>query len=298
MTNNVLILGANGRFGRAANTAFTEAGWNVTTLTRTGGGPKTISADASDARALSKAAEGFDVLVNALNPPYDKWKTLLPVLTKSVIAAARHSGATVVMPGNVYNFGTTPPAVITQSSPQIASSGKGLLRVEMEAAFRKSGVPTIILRGGDFIEAETTGNWFDSQITNKVAKGVFTYPGPMDRQHAWAYLPDMARASVELSEIRETLPTFADIPFSGYTLTGTELHRAVEAGSGKSLKLKSIPWGIMSALGLFSPVIREVVEMRYLWNQPHSLSGDTLAKRLPDFEPTPLARAMTEVLRG
>lgn len=36
MTDKVLILGANGRFGRATHKAFTDAGWDVTALVRPG----------------------------------------------------------------------------------------------------------------------------------------------------------------------------------------------------------------------------------------------------------------------
>lgn len=302
MPKKVLVLGANGRFGRGAMTAFNNAGWDVTALVRPGKSSensKVIEADASDPIALSAAAKGFDVLVNALNPPYHKWKSMLPVLTDSVIKAAQTSGATVLIPGNVYNFGTNPPTVITDQSPQTAASGKGALRVEMERRFRDAaGIQTIILRGGDFIENEKTGNWFDSQITNKIDKGIITYPGPKDQVHAWAYLPDMTRAAVDLCEIRETLPRFTDVPFNGYALTGDELIGAIEKATGKTLTVKTVPWGIMSVIGWFSPLIREVVSMRYLWNKPHRLDGAALQKLLPEFQPTPLARAMTQVLRS
>ncbi|OUS07508.1 hypothetical protein A9Q96_06260 [Rhodobacterales bacterium 52_120_T64] len=301
MTNKVLVLGANGRFGRATYKAFSEAGWDVTALVRPGKTHKgkVIEADASDPVALSDASQGFDVIVNALNPPYNKWRELLPVLSASVIAAARTSGATVLIPGNVYNYSVNPPSVLSADTPQNAIEGKGALRVEMERSFRDApNIRTIILRGGDFIEAEKTGNWFDSQITNKVAKGIITYPGPTDQIHAWAYLPDMARAAVQLCEIRETLPRFADIPFAGFALTGEELITAVEAATDKTLKVKTIPWGFMSAVGLFSPVIREVVAMRYLWNKPHQLDGSALNALLPDFKSTPLNVAMQQSLHS
>jgi len=299
MTNKVLILGANGRFGRGAYTAFSDAGWDVTALVRPGKthSGKMIEADASDPTALSAAAKGFDVIVNALNPPYHKWAELLPVLTASVIAAARTSGATVLIPGNVYNYSTNPPALLSAETPQNATNGKGALRVEMERSFRDApNIRTIILRGGDFIEAEKTGNWFDGQITNKINKGVITYPGPTDQTHAWAYLPDMARAAVQLCEIRETLPRFADIPFAGFALTGDELIAAVEDITDRKLKVKTVPWGIMSAIGIFSPLIREVVAMRYLWNKPHRLDGSALAHLLPNFKPTPLKAALQRAL--
>lgn len=297
--NKVLILGANGRYGRAAARAFLDAGWDVTKLTRSGTGPDSIAADATDTAALSKAAQGFDVLVNALNPPYHKWVTELPKITAAVIAAAQSSGATVLIPGNVYNYGQDMPALLNADTPQLARTGKGALRITMERDYQQAkGIRTIILRGGDFIEATKTGNWFDSQIVNKVNKGIITYPGLLDQVHAWAYLPDMARAAVGLCEIRDTLPAFADIPFAGYALTGNQLIKAVERAVNTPLKRKTVPWGIMGIIAIFSPLVKEVVAMRYLWNVPHQVDATALQALLPDFQPTPLDKAMLQALQS
>lgn len=299
MKKTALILGANGRFGRAAMAAFDQAGWTVTALVRPGkakGQANVIEADASDPATLSKAATGFDVIVNALNPPYDKWATENPRLTQAVIAAARASGATVMLPGNVYNFGPDMPPVLTPETPQSATAGKGLVRMEMERTYHDADIPVIILRGGDYIEAEKTGNWFDSQITNKVHKGVFTYPADYNIEHAWAYLPDMARAAAGLCDIRQQLPKFADVPFPGYALTGEQLALEIEAAGGQTLKRKRTPWGLLGVVAMFMPVVREAVAMRYLWTTPHRLAKDPLAKLLPDYRPTPVETAMKQTL--
>ena len=120
----VLVLGANGRLARHAATAFAASGWRVRTLARRpdprvgvieghgdGGGdarPTDIerrTGDALDATVLAAAADGADVIVNALNPPYGRWRREVPALTEAVLGAARASGATVMLPGNVYAFG-------------------------------------------------------------------------------------------------------------------------------------------------------------------------------------------------
>jgi len=85
-----------------------------------------------------------------------------------------------------------------------------------------------VLRAGNFLDTEPSGNWFDMVITAKTGKGKFIYPGNPDVNHAWSWLPDLARAAVDLAEMRDDLPTFADVPFAGYTLTGRELCTAVE----------------------------------------------------------------------
>ncbi|MEO0999663.1 MAG: NAD(P)H-binding protein, partial [Pseudomonadota bacterium] len=196
MSDPVLILGAAGRFGRHAVEAFAAAGWSVTAQTRPGRTPDLppgvthAAFDATDAARLTEAARGQAVIVNALNPPYPAWPREVPRITAAVLAAAQASGATVLLPGNVYTYGRTMPEVLTPETPQRAETRKGRIRIEMEAAYREAGVPTILLRAGDFIDTRApSGNWFEDHIAPKAGEGRMTYPGPMDRVHAWAFLP-------------------------------------------------------------------------------------------------------------
>lgn len=301
MKNTVIILGARGRFGRAALDAFVKAGWNVRATYRPGSPisvPDSVQAaevDATDPGALQAACRGQDIIVNALNPPYDKWEKEVPKLTTSVIAAARASQATVLIPGNVYNFGPDLPSELTERTPQ-AGQGKGKIRQEMEAAYRQAGVKTIVLRAGDFIERQRTGNWFDSIMTKDIERGRVTYPGPLDRVHTWAYLPDMAQVAAALCARSNELPHFCDVPFPGYALTGRDLLDAIERVTGRPLQHKVFPWWALRIMSPFSPLLREVYAMKYLWDKPHRLSGQRLKELLPEFSPTPIEQALYAVL--
>ncbi|WP_417491530.1 NAD(P)H-binding protein [Maricaulis sp.] len=301
MSGQVIILGARGRFGRAAVTAFLAAGWSVRALARdwTGaapaGGETRVTGDAFSAASLGAAAAGCDVIVNAVNPPYPKWSRDLPRITRAVIAAAKQTGATVMLPGNVYNFGRNMPPRLDAATPQRARHRKGGLRVEMERAYAGAaadGVQTVILRGGDFFEGVKSGNWFEDHITANIARGQVMYPGPLDRVHAWAFLPDMARAMAALAGQRAALPSFETIGFAGYALTGRELVDALEGVAGRRLKITGMPWTFLRLLGLVNAQMREVCEMEYLWHVPHAIDGARLAQLLPDFQPTPLAQAL------
>jgi len=305
MSHTVLVLGAGGRFGRAAVDAFRDAGCQVRAFRRSWqgvavpAGVEPVAGNAFDAGVVSAAAAGCAVIVNALNPPYPRWRQDLPHLTDSVIRAARASGATVTLPSNVYNYGAGMPARLTEETPQAPTTRKGRLRAEMEQTYAQAaddGVQTIILRAGDFIERQRTGNWFDSHIAAKVAQGRALYPGPLDRVHAWAYLPDMARAMAALAAIRAQLARFETFGFAGYALTGRELIDAMERAAGQPLKVSGVPWPLFRLLGLVSPMLREVVEMAYLWRVPHTIDGNRLATTLPDFRPTPLDAAITDAL--
>jgi nucleoside-diphosphate-sugar epimerase len=283
MTQTALILGATGRFGRNTATAFETAGWAVRRFDR--------SKD-----SLEDAAKGVDVIVSGWNPEYTDWAEQVPKLHAQVIKAALANDVTVILPGNVYVFGEATAAPWSEVTAHRAENPLGRIRIDMEKAYRDSGVQTILLRAGDYLDTEASGNWFDEIMTTKLHKGKFIYPGALDRKHAFAYLPDVARAAVRLAEMRADLPQYIDVPFQGYTLTGRDLAAAVQAASGYPVKAKSMNWLPLHIAKLFWPLGRKLIEMQYLWNTPHCLDGSKMNSLLPDFKHTPLVQALKTAL--
>lgn len=302
----VTVLGAAGRLGDHAAAAFLDAGWTVKGVARGAKaaglrhGVEAIEADAFDRRSLIRACEGSDVVFNGLNPLYPEWHEKVMPMARNVVAALKATGAAHVFPGNVYNYGREIPALAGPDTPQYGSTRKGALRIGMEQLFAEAasrdGIQTIILRAGDFYGGTARGSWFDLVITAKLAKGVFTYPGPTDLAHAWAYLPDLSRAFVALAEKREALGRFERFTFPGHTMTGAELKAHCETVVGRQLKTAGVPWAVMRAGGLVYPMWREVAEMSYLWHRPHALSGDKLAAAIGTVEITPVAEAVRQAI--
>ncbi|WP_415403636.1 NAD-dependent epimerase/dehydratase family protein [Tateyamaria sp. SN3-11] len=293
---SVIILGAKGRFGRAAAQAFGAAGWDVTCAGRGLSGPGSVDVDATDAGAVMRACAGHDVIVNAVNPPYHHWAKVVPRVTQAVIAAARAAGATVMIPGNVYNYGADLPPVLREDTPWLADTRKAGIRIRMERAYRDSDVRTIVLRGGDFIEAAQTGNWFESYIAPKAQQGKMMYPGPLDQPHAWAYLPDMARAMAGLAERRAQFSGYEEFGFEGYGLTGAALVDQVARAVGKPMRVSRLPWFAVRVMALWSPLMRETLEMRYIWRRPHVIDGAKLRRALPAFRATPVEAAIRDAV--
>jgi nucleoside-diphosphate-sugar epimerase len=312
-TPAVLVLGANGRFGAAAVRAFHAAGWRVIAQARRplAAGIAQLATraavDPADTAALATATGGgVSVVIHALNPPYDRWATEALPLARAAIAAARARGATLIMPGNVYNFGEDMPTVLTEETPQRARTRKGLLRIEIEEALRAAsleGVRCAVLRAGDFFGGGT-GSWFDLALVKSLRRGRFTYPGPLDVVHAWAALPELAAACVALAARADGLAPFSVHHFEGHAVTGRELADAVQAvavrrgllPAGGRLKIGGLPWGLMRVLSPFVPAWRELVEMAYLWRRPHRLDGTRLRALTGAPAETPLHDAVDAAL--
>lgn len=262
----VLIAGASGLFGSHASAAFAAAGWQVRHYQR----------------GTDMTATGVDVIVNALNPPnYHNWAQFIPQITAQVLDAARKSGATILVAGNVYNYGTA-AGPWGPNTPQNPQTRKGKIRAQMEDAYRASGLPVIILRGGDYLDAMGRAQGMKHCLA-ALSKGKITPFGAPDVPRAYAYLPDMARAAVLLADRRADLPHFADIPFAGVTFSMAQMRVVFEQMSRRKIRLAKFPWMVMRLTAPFWEMARELLEMRYLHDLPHSLDPAPLTAILPDF---------------
>lgn len=282
MSGTVLILGANGKIGGRSADAFWNAGWTVRRYKR---GTDMIA-----------AAQGCDVIVNGLNPPaYHNWAQLLPEITQQVIAAAEANNATIILPGNVYNFGDQ-GGEWSETTPQTPCSRKGEIRKQMEQSYHASQAQTIVLRAGNFIDPFSDDDVLDMVYLRDIKRGKVVSPGRADIDQAFCYVPDWARAAVQLADIRDQLDHFEDVPFPGHTLTARQMADLLQDLTQRKVKLAGFPWPIMTLFAPFWELARELREMRYLWNTPHRLSGAKFAALLPGFERTPIQQVLAQAL--
>jgi len=307
MSGRILVLGAAGRLGYAAATAFREAGWTVTGLVRPGAahraprGTKIVETiERPDAVA---AARGMDVVLHALNPPIKTWRRMALPHAYAAIEAAEAAGATLIFPGNLYNYGKRMPAVIDETTPMRPTARKGEIRVTIEQRMREAserGMRVIILRAGDFY-GSGRGSWFDLVIAKQIGRGEVTYPGPLNVVHEWAYVPDLAAAAVRLAAIHDRLGPFETFGFPGHAVTGRELIAAIAKAIGRQprdIRVRRMSWWLIHLLSPFAALPDELAEMAYLWKVPHRIAGDKLTAVIGEVSHTPLDIAVTRTLRA
>ena len=302
-TGRILVLGAGGRLGAAAAVAFRDAGWTVRGLVRPGRSgivPRGVAPiEAVTRDEAVKAGEGCDIVLNALNPVITKWQQNALALAYGGIAAAEANGATLMFPGSVWNYGRAMPSVIDDATPMQPTTRKGAMRVEIEQRIREAcdrGMRAIVLRGGDYFGAGR-GSWLDLVIVKELERNRLTYPGPLDVQHAWAYLPDFAATFVRLAQIRDRFGACESFGFPGHALTGAELIAAIEQVTGAKFNVRRMSWWLLKSFGQVLAIGRELAELEYLWRVPHRIAGDKLKAAIGDIPHTPLHKAIAVSLR-
>ncbi|MDZ7919524.1 NAD-dependent epimerase/dehydratase family protein [Rhodoferax sp.] len=316
MSNNTaLVLGATGGIGGEVARQLLAAGWTVRALRRGSaptagqhGGIAWISGDAMHRADVVAAARGCSVIVHAVNPPgYRRWAELVLPMVDNTIAAAQAVGATIVLPGTVYNYGPSAFPTLHEDSPQDPVTRKGAIRVQMEQrlqAASRQGCRVIVVRAGDYFGPKPGNSWF-SQGLIKPGQPVTTIsvPNAPGVGHQWSYLPDVARTMVELVQRRDTLEPFAAFHMQGHwDADGTQLaaaiSRVVVKHGGAQPKVSAFPWWLMALIAPFVPTIRELREMRYLWTTRVELRNAKLVATL-GYEPhTPLDDAVAAALAG
>ena len=314
-SNTALVLGATGGIGGEVARQLRDSGWNVRALRRGAAqaleqrdGMTWVRGDAMNAEDVRAAAESCSVIVHAVNPPgYRRWAELVLPMLDNTMAAARSVGATIVLPGTVYNFGPDALPLLTEESPQHPVTRKGAIRAEMERrlfAASTNGARVLIVRSGDFFGPLAGNNWF-SQCLVKPGQPVMavSYPGRRGVGHQWSYLPDVARAMIELLALRDSLAPFATFHMTGHwDADGAQMveaiQRVVTRRGGRKPRVTGFPWWLVTLASPFVTTLREMREMRYLWREPVRMDNARLITALGQESHTPLDEAVEATLIG
>ena len=304
MGKTITILGITGHIGREAAKAFVAAGWQVTGMGRENRDPVAgvtfVGGDANNVEDIRAAVGQSKMVLNALNLPYHQWdEGRMEAQAERVLAALKGKNCTLLFPGNIYNYAAS-QSEIFPDTPQMPQTSRGAIRVRTEKLFRDAAlegeVQVIILRAGDFYNRDNGADWYDQMILREAGKGKITLLDAENIGHAWAYLPDLARAFEKLASRCAQFGPFENFHFKGHYVTHGELAKAIEKAAPVSLRRVAAPWGILRIIGIFNPMMRELVKMRYLWQNSMALRDPRLEEILGEGFATPFEEAVAHTI--
>jgi nucleoside-diphosphate-sugar epimerase len=253
--------------------------------------------NATDHEAATDAAKGASVIYQCLNAPYTDWPERFPPLQRGVLAAAERTGALLVSLENLYGYGPTGGKPMTEDLPLAATTVKGRTRAamtqELLAAADAGRVRIAIGRASDFFGAGiTTGTTLGERVfANAVAGKRADFIGNPDLPHTYSYVPDIAAGLATLGSDGRAVGGVWHLP-GPETVATRALLELVAGDLGHPVGVRSVPKLAVRALSLFNPMMRELAEMSYEFDEPFVL--DT-AKYQSAFGTagTPLATAIS-----
>ena len=310
MPANYLIIGATGALGYSVTKALQDAGETATLLVR----DRTVAADklgdltgltlvegdVNDTKLLKELAARTKFIFHGGNVPYNKWAKAMPIMTRNVIDAAEHAGATVIFPGNNYNHGETDQP-ISEITPFNPNTRLGQVRVELEKMLQRATdqgrIRTLVVRMAEIWGPNVTNKQFapifENALTGKKLPWIISASTPQQL----LYSKDAGRAIVLLSQ-RDDLKMYEVFNFGGTRVPSIESWlKMVGEVADKPARISILPKRLLSVLGTFVPLLREVRSMAYKYETSVLLNDDRFTALYPDFRQTPMREAIAETLQ-
>lgn len=293
-----------GQVGRALIAQLATSGLEVRAVSRSRPsvlptGVEWRAADLTDPVAAVDAAKGASILYQCLNAPYTKWPERFPPLQRGALKAAERAGALLVSFENVYGYGPTGGKPMTEDLPLDAATVKGRTRAamtrELLLAADSGRVRIAIGRASDFFGAGVTESTLGKRVFAKALAGkradVIGDPG---LAHTYSYVPDIAAGLATLGTDTRAIGQVWHLP-GPETGTTRGLLDLVAKEVGHPVGIRSLPKLLMRALALVNPMMREIAEMSYEFEEPFVLDTTKFQSTF-GTSGTPLTVAVAETI--
>lgn len=305
MTDELHVIFGGGQVGQPLAQILGKRGLRVRMVKRSAGAPEGIElmqGDATDPNFCREAARGAATVYHCMNPPYSAriWAEVIPKYINNLIAAAGSSGARLVVLENVYMLGRTGGLPMNEDTPMNPCSRKGEVRArEAERLFeahRRGEVRATAARASDYYGPGATLSHVGDQFWKPAIVGgrgrVLVNP---DAIHTYHYVPDVATGLAILGSASDDAygkPWMLPCP-------PAESLRALVARFshhlGRDIGLTVMPRWAMRGLGLMVPMIREINEMLYQWDEPFVIDDRRFREAFAS-EPTAVGRAAADTV--
>ena len=255
-----------------------------------------VAADVRTPDGAARAVRGADVVYHCVQPGYTRWPAEFPQLNAAVLAAVAGTGARLVYADNLYGYGpVTGP--LREDLPLAATGPKGRTRAalaqDLLAAGRDGPADVVIARISDYygpggVSSTVTGARF---FVPALAGRTVRVPFALDIPHSYSYLPDVGRALVLLGTGADPAGGVWHVPAAG-PVTVRQFADLLGLALGRDVRVRRIPAPAIRLAAVFTPIVRELPEIAYQFNEPFIVDGTKFTRRFPAFAPTPHAEAV------
>jgi nucleoside-diphosphate-sugar epimerase len=300
------ILGAGGDIGKELAKNLTGYGDKIRLVSRT---PEKINpsdelfpCDLTDAQAVMNAVQGSSIVYLTAGLKYNSrvWQTTWPSLMKNVIEACKKHSAKLVFFDNVYLYDVSGIPHMTEETPVNPPSKKGKIRrllVKMiEDEIKSDNLTAMIARSADFYGPYNKNSVITQTVFDNFKKGKkANWLGSVNFKHSFTYTPDAGKATAMLGNTPDAYNQTWHLPTALHPMTGMEWINAIAAEMNVTPKYMVAGKTTVKIMGLFIPIMKELVEMLYQYDRDYIFDSSKFEKRF-NFQPTPYLEGIKAIV--
>jgi len=313
-SKKVTLLGAAGAIGKSIADAFSRQGREYRVVGRNrealesafGKDPKAeiVTWNPDDPASARAALRGSGTIVYLIGVPYDQFQLHPALMRKTLDAAIAEGVERLLLIGTVYPYGPPQTTPVKEDHPREPNTFKGRMRKEQEdlllVADAAGKIHGSVLRLPDFYGPKVEKSFLDGLFTAAAKGGTANMLGPIDTPHEFVFVPDVGPVVSALMDNDAAWGRVWHLAGAG-VVTQRDLIERVFKIAGKKPKYRVAGKTMLRVLGLFNPIMRELVEMNYLLTTPILLDDSALRNLLGNIRKTPYdegLRLSLEAARG
>lgn len=308
MKTKYLVLGATGSIGYAFTQILIENKTPATIVVRNKEKANSlfeqnefieiIEGDAMDLQLLKSLSSDKEFIFHGINYPYDKWEGNMPEVTEFVIEAASQNKATIIFPGNIYEFGNV-DTILDDMVPN-PTTRKGKIRLDLFSKLKKATddkkCKVIFMRLPDFFGPNVVNGLTTRIFGNAVKKKPVNWLIRSDIPHQFVFTPDATGMMYQIC-LNKNRDDFTLYNYSSFIVPSVNNYAGIIAKqTGGPSKVQNLPKFVMNIMGWFMPVMKELRENFYLFEHSVNLNDDKIRADYPDFKHTTLEDAISKTL--
>ncbi len=298
-----VILGAGGIIGRGLAKELKQYTDKVRLVARNPSAvnedDELIKADLTNPEQTNKAVENADVAYLTLGMQYKTavWQRDWPIVMTNAINACKKNNTRLVFFDNLYLYGKV-NGWMTEKTPINPSSKKGEVRAKIAEQlineYKSGNINALIARAADF-NGPTQNTFLYSLVYDKVRKGKKAQWFLNAKvKHSLTDTSDAAKATALLGNTPDAFNRTWHLPTDKNALTGEEFIHAVEEIYGKKTGYSVLSKWMLSLVGLFVPVIKEMNEMIYQYESDYLFDSSDFENHF--FKATPIGKSIEETI--
>ena len=260
-----------------------------------------VTWNTDDPGSVQAAARGVGTLIYLVGVPYDRFELHPVVMQKTLDGAISEGVERLVLIGTVYPYGMPMTTPVTETHPRTPQTYKGQMRKAQEGVLLKAHaegkIQGTILRLPDFYGPGVDKSYLHSLFEAAAKGGTANMLGPIDTPHQFVYVPDVGPVVLDLAAKPEAYGRWWNFAGSG-VMTQREIVDEVFAMAGRKPKTLVAGKTMLRLIGLFQPIMRELVEMNYLLTTPVLLDDSALVGLLGSVHRTGYAEGLRLTLEA
>jgi nucleoside-diphosphate-sugar epimerase len=248
---------------------------------------------------------GSEIVYVTVGFPYQAklWKAYWPAFISSVIDACIAEQCKLVFFDNIYMYDPDHLNGMTEETPVRPVSEKGKVRAEVAQMImdqvNAGKLTALIARSADFYGPGIKNtSVLTETVLNPLSSGkTANWMGSLDYRHSYTYTPDAGRATAILGNTGDAYNQVWHLPTAPDPMTGREWIEAIAKELGVAAKSRTLSKSMLRFLGIFIPVMKEMIEMLYQYDRDYVFSSAKFEKQF-GFAPTSYAEGIRAIIKS